>query len=397
MSPLLRPGFRLAVAVVLVLGSLGRCQVSPARSRPFSLDSDEFPLGMFSTDGAGAMDQVAKMGITYVHTYGMGASNDAAAMARDIAFLDQAAKRGLKVIYNLRGDAWVKKKNGVAEMMKLVNAVKDHPGLGFWYLFDEPDGRCEPAELIPFYRALKKATPTIPVAVATAWSKNWQKYNDALDILMIDIYPVQHKPFPKSDLSAMTRFTDGALGLGKPVMPINQCINWKVFAGKKKTYRGSPVAELRFPTTAELRYWCYSGAAQGVRGMFWWSYARSVQAGYGWINQTFGPVMREFHQFTRLTAPTYKPIILKRARDGNFRMALWRRPAGTFLVLVNAWPLEQSMGRWLEGEIDHATLTPWGHTRNIDVAIENGRLTGGSAHPWEVFVWKVLDADKATK
>ena len=88
----------------------------------------------------------------------------------------------------------------------------------------------------------------------------------ALDILMIDTYPVQHKPFPESDLSTMTRFTDSALRQKKPVMPINQCFNWKALAGEKETYRGSPAAELRYPTREELRYWCYSGAAQGVTG-----------------------------------------------------------------------------------------------------------------------------------
>jgi len=94
---------------------------------------------------------------------------------------------------------------------------------------------------------------------------------------MIDTYPVQHKPFPKSDLSVMTQFTDRAIALGQPVMPISQCFNWKVFGKGKETYRNSPVLALRFPAAVEIRYWCFSGAAQGIRGMFWWSHTRSVQ------------------------------------------------------------------------------------------------------------------------
>ena len=36
-------------------------------------------------------------------------------------------------------------------------------------------------------------------------------------------------------------------------------------------------------------------------------------------------------------------ILLKRARDGNFIIALWRRPSGTYLVVVNAWPLDEGL------------------------------------------------------
>jgi hypothetical protein len=374
--------------VLLTSGNL-RAQESP-KAIPFLLDSDEFPMGMFSADSAGAMDHVVKMGLTHVHTYGMGGGNDPAHIARDLAYMDMARERGLKVMFNLQGQRWAAMENGVAEMLVLVNAVKDHPALGFWYFFDEPDGSFKPSQLLPFYRALKDATPTIPVAVAMAWSKKWYSFHDALDVLMIDTYPVQHKPFPGSDLSVMTRFTDRALSLGKPVIPINQCMNWKVLAGKNETYRGSPVSELRFPTAAEIRYWCFSGAVQGVRGMFWWSYYRSTQAGYGWINGEFASATREFREFVDLTAPTHTPTILKEERDSNLLLAIWRRPTGTFLVAVNRCPLAQPLTRRLGDEVPGTTLQPWGSTRVTDTAVRKGRLTGGIARPWEVFVWKVV-------
>ena len=93
---------------------------------PFLLDSDEFPMGMFSVDSTQAMDQVMKMGLTYVHTYAMGGGNDPEDIARDLAYMDQAHERGLKVIFNLGGDRWAAMENG---MLLLVSAVKDHPAL----------------------------------------------------------------------------------------------------------------------------------------------------------------------------------------------------------------------------------------------------------------------------
>ncbi len=341
------------------------------------------------------MARMKGMGVGYIHSYGQGRGNDPESIARDVAFLDLARKHGLKVMFNLNGGGWVDRDDGVAEMLKLVDAVKDHPAFGFWYFYDEPDGRHTPEELLPFYRALKKATPDVPVAVATAWSENWKAYNDELDVLMIDIYPVQHRPFPESDIGLMTRFTDQAVALGKPVIPINQCFNWKALARGKETYRGSPVNELRYPTAAEIRYWCYSGLAQGVRGMFWWSYYHAVEGDPEWIHREFQPVSAEFREFTERVRPAHEAEIFERCRDMNVLMALWRRPGGTYLVLVNSWPLGRPVSRSTEGRIRNAVLTPWGTTRDTGATLRNGTLIVGDVEPWEVFVWELTEIEPA--
>ncbi len=385
----LQGALAVVLAVITLMGLAGRW----AEAKPFTLESKEFPLGMFSVDSPGAMDDVEKMGIDYLHTYALGASNEPEAIAQYVRYLDEAQKRGLKVMFNLDGGRWVKRPDGVEALMKLVRAVKDHPALGFWYFYDEPDGEHTPEELRPFYEALKKETPEIPVAIASAWSEHWDAYNDDLDLLMIDIYPVKAKPFPKSDVSLMTTFTDQALGLGKPVMPINQAINWRVFAKGRKVYQGAPVEELRFPNAAELRYWCYSEAAQGVRGMFWWSHTHAERGSKEWLEGPFAETMKGFRRFIEATKPTYPPTyIFKRARDGHFIAALWRRPSGVYLVAVNAWPLEQEMGFWLEDKLSEAVLEPWGSTRAVKARVHKSHIEGVTARPWEVFVWKVSKA-----
>ena len=236
----------------------------------FRLDSDEFPIGMFSGDSPGAMAQVARMGVGYVHTYAGGRSLAETELARDRAYLDEAQKNGLKVMFNLNGPVWLKRPDGVSEMLTLVNTFKDHPALGFWYLYDEPDGSYTAAQLRPYYEVIRAATPAIPVAVCTAWSAHWTSHVSVLDLLMVDIYPVNREPFPEAKLDHMTTFTEQALRLGKPVIPINQCFNWRALARGQEPYRGGPAGTLRYPEPAELRYWCYAGASQGVRGMFWW-------------------------------------------------------------------------------------------------------------------------------
>lgn len=375
----------LPLLAALALSSLS----GPGSGAPLRLGSDEFPLGMYSVDSPAAMAQVAEMGIGYVHTYAGGRATTAEALARDRAYLDAAAAAGLKVMYNLNGPTWLKHPDGVNEMLKLVEAFKSHPALGFWYLYDEPDGAYTADQLRPYYEAVKRATPDIPVAVCTAWSARWQAHVSVLDLLLTDIYPVTGLPFPEAKLDHVTKFTQSALGLGKPVIPVNQCFNWKALAGKDETYRGCPTSTLRYPNTTELRYWCYGGLCQGVRGMFWWSYYRSVQGGYGWLKGGFASTLREFAEFTRAVAPAHRPESFERARDDDALLALWSRPGGDYLVLVNAWPLARSLSRGLEGRLTEAALTPWGSTRAAAARIENGRLSVDRIEPWEALVWKV--------
>jgi len=58
-------------------------------------------------------------------------------------------------------------------------------------------------------------------------------------------------------------------------------------------------------------------------------------------------------------------------------------------VLVNAWPLERPLTRWMEGKVQAGTLIPWGRTRAAAATLEGGRLSVNKALPWEAFVWRL--------
>ncbi len=70
-------------------------------------------------------------------------------------------------------------------------------------------------------------------------------------------------------------------------------------------------------------------------------------------------------------------------------MALWRRPAGAWLVVVNIWPLEREISWRTEDKPQAGRLIPFGATRDTHAVSKSGQLTVGNARPWEVFVWKV--------
>ncbi|MEA1950904.1 MAG: hypothetical protein U9N87_05935 [Planctomycetota bacterium] len=363
---------------------------------PFRLESDEFPIGMYSVDSAGAMTQAESLGIDYVQSYQTGKDATEESIRSDLKYLDLAHKHGRRVLFQFRGKNFVDRKDGVEAMLRVMNAVKDHPALGFWVFYDEPDGKHSPEQLKPFYRAAKKAFPKIPFAICHCWSAHYADYKHVADINLNDLYPVQHKPFPQCKLDNMRKFTDRMLAMGCPVMPINQAFNWQSIARrtKRKQYRGSPVDEMRYPNPKELRYLCYGPLAQGARGMFWWSYYWSVRTGYTWLSKEFAPVNLEFRRFTRLVAPAHKGETFKSARDSDMLMAMWRRPGGDCLVAVNDRPITRDLTCGTEGKIPDAKLIPWGSTRAAEAAIRKGTLTVKSAEPWEVFVWRLEGRSK---
>ncbi|MDI9583217.1 MAG: hypothetical protein QM473_03280 [Acidobacteriota bacterium] len=371
-----------ALALVLALGT------AAAIAAPLDLNSDDFPIGMYSVDSEGAMEQVKAMGVDYVHTYGMGGASDAESIEKCLAYMDLAEKHGLKVMAYLNGRKWASE-HGLLEMHKIAMALKDHPALGFWLMYDEPSGKHTTGDLMPFYWLLKYEAPLVPVCIVEAWTKDWWDYTEACDILQLDHYPVADQPFPNAPLHNVTTFIGRGVGLeSKPIMPVLQCMNWKVF-GAAGASRAQDPANLRYPNATELLYWSYSSLAQGVRGLFWWSYYRSVQGGYGWIDSEFKNAMLEVRAFTDLVKPAHKPQRFQYAADEAVYMALWKRPAGDYLVLANGQPIARRISRGGEGLLpDKAKLEPWGHTRTAEATLEGGQVTV-TAEPWETFVWKL--------
>ena len=364
----------------------------------FRLDSDEFPIGMYSVYSDNAMAQAEELGVDYVQSYKTGHDDTCESIQSDLAYLDLAHRHGRRVLFQFRGQNFVNRKDGVEAMLRVMNAVKDHPALGFWVFYDEPDGKHSPDLLLPFYQAAKRHFPEIPFAICHCWSERYASYKHVADVNLNDLYPVQHKRFPGCKLDKMRHLTDRMLTMDIPTIPINQAFNWQSIAQHKnlKLYRGSPVDEMRFPNERELRYLCYSGLAQGVRGMFWYSYKWSVRTDYTWLSKQLAPVNQEFRRFTRLVAPAHKGVIFKSARDSSILMAMWCRPKGDYLMAVNGQPTKCDLICSMEGRMHDAKLIPWGFTRAADAAIRQGTLTVKSAEPWEVFVWQLQDANKTS-
>lgn len=121
-------------------------------------------------------------------------------------YIDRCAMLGMKVHYNLLsvsgGGGVGSKIEGLGDAEKrerLINEIKtfrDHPALLAWYISDEPDGkRITPDQLAEIYRVIKENDPWHPVSIVfMAPYTNAIKYEDAMDIVMADPYPVPDFP-----------------------------------------------------------------------------------------------------------------------------------------------------------------------------------------------------------
>ena len=115
----------------------------PVMSRADSIsriDSKQFPLVLYAVPGTDAhFKKVHDMGFDYVHLYGLtkGPVSEAG-FQRIQDYLDLAQKHQMKVMLDLDGSRRVRA-GMLEDMQKVVQRFKDHPALGFWYLYDEPE------------------------------------------------------------------------------------------------------------------------------------------------------------------------------------------------------------------------------------------------------------------
>jgi hypothetical protein len=114
------------------------------------------------------------------------------------AYMDLCAKLGIRVNYNLQqicplkeSDSPEVKKEKLRKLQQEVRMFKDHPALLSWYVSDEPDGQfIKPSELSEAVSLIRKLDPHHPISMVFVDPKPSLPYQDLLDIVMTDPYPI---------------------------------------------------------------------------------------------------------------------------------------------------------------------------------------------------------------
>jgi len=110
--------------------------------------------------------------------------------------MDRCAQLGMKVHYDIKLIAQVKGSDQKWEALeKELLIFKDHPALLGWYICDEPSGwGVDKETLEESYRFIKRIDPHHPITIVFYKPKKALAYENALDILVADPYPIPQLP-----------------------------------------------------------------------------------------------------------------------------------------------------------------------------------------------------------
>jgi len=174
-------------------------------------------------------------------------------------YMDRCAQLGLKVHYNLLsvsgGGGVGSKIEGYTEAQKrelLIREIKtfmNHPALLAWYIADEPTGnKVTPLKLETIYKVVKETDPWHPVSIVfMAPFLSSKKFENALDIVMADPYPIPD--LPVSLVGEVTNKLEKQFQGEKPVWIVPQA-----FGGGEQWSREPSIQEIRSMTYQSVIY-----------------------------------------------------------------------------------------------------------------------------------------------
>jgi hypothetical protein len=145
-----------------------------------------------------------------------------------------------------------------------IATVRNHPAVGAWYLFDEPDlNRVSPATIANLNSRWHRLSGK-PTMVVLMSGNSVEKYRDSADLIAVDWYPVPWAPV--ATVAREMRLARLA-SQGRPFYAILQAFDWKSTPELLRT--NTP---LRPPTAAEMRCMTYLALTQGASGLLFYTY-----------------------------------------------------------------------------------------------------------------------------
>lgn len=303
-------------------------------------DRHEFPLGIYQVRRED-LRRVKDAGFDLVHIYTWESSQDDQACRQ---YLDAVHASGLRAFVGFdrggaTGDGLVQGNFGM--VARRIAALRDHPALFAWYLFDEPDlshQYVSPKNMRRFYEFIRALDPHHPVIVTLAIGDSPRRYGKCYDVYWSMVY-------------RDTQFVADKLAEHRTMIgdvPHLAIVHSYDPAQSKRLKRGEPIDESEFrPDERLLRANAMMALVRGTSGLVWWWFGDHKNQ---WLATPDVPHMWEAHK--RLIADLRKlePILVAPGRDvqvtvectpkeANVQARLTLTDKGGVLIAVN--PTEQ--------------------------------------------------------
>jgi hypothetical protein len=323
-----------AWASVVAVNPDGTLQIDGNPVFPIGLTMAPPPDGQ-SPDGDPAFEELSKAGINFMRSGPVGGNWTPDYLKEEKHLLDVAAKYSmqaapwLKELADFPAGATVKEER----LKELVNALKDHPGLGVWKGADEPEwGKIPVANCKRVYDVIKSLDPNHPIWVVQAPRGTVQSlaaYDSTYDITGTDVYPVSYPPgghslLPNKEISMVGDYAQRMRQVtqGKKPFWMTLQIAWSGVAGKGKT--------LRFPTFAQERFMTYQAIINGARGLIYFG---------GNLPQTFNEQDAKLGWNWSFWQHVLKPLVEEVGAHGPLAQAMLA-PDANLPVRVNGQGIE---------------------------------------------------------
>ncbi|MDY6822424.1 MAG: hypothetical protein SWH68_01295 [Thermodesulfobacteriota bacterium] len=355
--------------------------ILPAANNPVKIDHsrrcflvDGAPFFFFAATFARAhlydhrwaemLDKVRDLGYTVVVPSFCQAGNNTRASTEKIRhFLDMAHQRDLKVVIWITTNAILSKDSGFQrirdskpqiiqehyrrEYSRLLPALKSHPALLGWYIYDEPDGQLIKKGIThTLVNHAKSLDPYHPVYINYAWAIVISLKNNLSapgDIMSLDFYPIPDRKM--SDLAWRTKATTIAGENRKPTIFLLQFFS----------------DTGRHPTPRELKCMAYLASLNGATGFQTWPMMPNSKI----VLNAISPVIKEMKRLH----PVLQSSRTRAIQSGSeWVQASARYANGSwYIIAVNFQHTEQAAHFQLPGDVLPEKL----QNKKINVLFEN--------------------------
>jgi len=305
---IINPKRMMFVAIGLLLSMMMVKQVSAA--------DEDFQIGVFWVPPAAYTnethyDYLKEGHINWIINV---ASTDLNSVAVNKKMLDLAAERGMKaIVADSRFDKVYENTATDAEIAAMVNDYKGHPGLGGYYVMDEPEFDNITYSGHAYQEFLKNDPDSIPYLnlLPYVWNKpQYEQYVDEIIAATPDLkyLTFDNYPFRTNGTSNFDILDDYYTNL--------KIIREKGLENNLKTgayIQAAGYFDMRRPVGDELRYNVFTSLAYGMKALYWFPYWHPGVPFQGAIINTDGQKTDLYEPFKNLNAEIEKwgPTLMK--------------------------------------------------------------------------------------
>lgn len=205
----------------------------------------DFPIGFFGVEGIEQARLLAGKSYNAIQPYGMSPEK-----------LREFSRTTPGVLMLVSPDA----------LMVTTHTSTEFPGF-VWFLKDEPDVHGLDREALRALEMKVRAwSPGAKTAFVVGDGRKAKNYPGVADVVMVDWYPVPHKPLETAgDNVRMT----AEVGGGRRVWAVLQAMDWRDYP------RENPRGIGRFPTQEEIRFMSYDSVLNGAQGIWYFTFSTS--------------------------------------------------------------------------------------------------------------------------